>query len=187
MAQAFEGVRVIDFTQVLAGPFAAQQLALLGADVVKIEQPGTGDQTRGLMAADDNQPGMAPSFLTCNLGKRSLTLNLKAPEAREIVTALVRSADVVIENFKPGVMSRLGFGYEALAKIKPDLVYCSISGYGQRGPKSALAAYDGAIQAASAAIGKLVAQKAQSTRIIPSSPIISARSSGGKRAMTDAI
>jgi crotonobetainyl-CoA:carnitine CoA-transferase CaiB-like acyl-CoA transferase len=147
--RAFEGIRVIDFTQVLAGPFAAQQLALLGADVIKIEQPGTGDQTRGLMAADSDQPGMAPSFLTCNLGKRSVTLNLKAPEAREIVHALVRSADVVIENFKPGVIQRLGFGFDALAPLKPDLVYCSISGYGQEGPKAALAAYDGAIQAAS--------------------------------------
>ena len=93
--------------------------------------------------------GMSPSFLTCNLGKRSLTLNLKAPEARAIVHALVRGADVVIENFTPGVMQRLGFDYTSLAGIKSDLVYCSISGYGQSGPKSALAAYDGAIQAAS--------------------------------------
>ncbi len=148
MARAFDGLRVIDFTQVLAGPFAAAQLALLGADVIKIEQPLIGDQTRGLMAGSSDA-GMSPSFLTCNLGKRSLTLNLKAPEARAIVHALVRGADVVVENFTPGVMQRLGFDYASLAQIKPDLVYCSISGYGQTGPKSALAAYDGAIQAAS--------------------------------------
>ncbi len=148
MARAFDGIRVIDFTQVLAGPFATQQLAQLGADVIKIEQPGTGDQTRGLMPGTDDA-GMSPSFLTCNIGKRSLTLNLKAPQARAIVHALVRTADVVVENFTPGVMQRLGFEYETLNTLKPDLVYCSISGYGQSGPKSAYAAYDGAIQAAS--------------------------------------
>ncbi len=148
MSLAFEGIRIIDFSQVLAGPFATAQLAQLGADVIKIEQPGAGDQTRGLMAGkDDGQ--MSPSFLTCNIGKRSLTLDLKAPEARAIVRALVRSADAVVENFTPGVMDRLGFGYAALIQHKPDLVYCSISGYGQTGPKSRLAAYDGAIQAAS--------------------------------------
>jgi crotonobetainyl-CoA:carnitine CoA-transferase CaiB-like acyl-CoA transferase len=99
--------------------------------------------------AGSSDPGMAPSFLTCNLGKRSITLNLKAPEARAIVIALVRGADVVVENFTPGVMKRLGFDYATLRTVKPDLVYCSISGYGQTGPKAALAAYDGAIQAAS--------------------------------------
>ena len=148
MARAFDGIRVIDFTQVLAGPFATQQLAQLGADVIKIEQPVTGDQTRGLLPGTDDA-GMSPSFLTCNLGKRSITLNLKAAEARAIVNALVRTADVVVENFTPGVMHRLGFDHAALAAIKPDLIYCSISGYGQSGPKSAYAAYDGAIQAAS--------------------------------------
>ena len=148
MTQAFDGIRIIDFTQVLAGPFATQQLAQLGADVIKIEQPGSGDQTRGLMAGAADA-GMAPAFLTCNLGKRSLTLNLKADHAKHIVHLLVRSADAVVENFTPGVMDRLGFGFDALAEVKPDLVYCSISGYGQQGPKAALAAYDGAIQAAS--------------------------------------
>jgi len=148
MSAAFEGIRIIDFSQVLAGPFATAQLAELGADVVKIEQPGTGDQTRGLMAGREDV-GLSPSFLTCNIGKRSLTLNLKTPEARAIVAGLVKSADVVVENFTPGVMDRLGFGWDALRAIKPDLVYCSISGYGQQGPKAPLAAYDGAIQAAS--------------------------------------
>jgi CoA:oxalate CoA-transferase len=148
LARAFDGIRVIDFTQVLAGPFATQQLAQLGADVIKIEQPGSGDQTRGLMP-DSDDAGMSPSFLTCNIGKRSLTLNLKAPQARAIVHALVRTADVVVENFTPGVMKRLGFDYATFAALKPDLVYCSISGYGQAGPKSGYAAYDGAIQAAS--------------------------------------
>jgi crotonobetainyl-CoA:carnitine CoA-transferase CaiB-like acyl-CoA transferase len=148
MARAFEGIRIIDFTQVLAGPFATQQLAALGADVIKIEQPGGGDQTRSLLAGP-HDAGMAPSFLTCNLGKRSLALNLKAPEAARIVHALVRTADALVENFTPGVMERLGFGYDALRALKPDLVYCSVSGYGQTGPRAGQPAYDGAIQAAS--------------------------------------
>ena len=148
MAQAFDGIRIIDFTQVLAGPIATQQLALLGADVIKIEERVNGDQTRGLL--NDKlgaNPGMSPSFLSCNLGKRSLTLDLKSPQAAEIVHRLVRSADVVVENFRAGVMERLGFGYEALKAIRPDLIYCSVSGYGQEGPKAGTPAYDGAIQA----------------------------------------
>ncbi|MGI9324247.1 MAG: CaiB/BaiF CoA transferase family protein [Pseudomonadales bacterium] len=152
MAQAFSGLRIVDFTQVLAGPFATQQLALLGAEVIKIELPGNGDMTRALTVggnAGDSSPGMTASFMTCNLGKRSITLDLKAPAAGEVVRRLVAQADAVVENFKPGTMERLGCGYEALRQIKPDLVYCSISGYGQSGPKSGLPAFDGAIQASS--------------------------------------
>ncbi len=144
MALAFDGIRIVDFTQVLAGPFATQQLAQLGAEVIKIEQPDGGDITRGPPPGD-----ISPSFITCNLGKKSITLNLKSADAREIVHKLVETADVVVENFKPGVMQRLGFDYETLKTIKPDLVYCSISGYGQTGPKAPLAAFDGAIQASS--------------------------------------
>ncbi len=148
MTQAFDGIRVIDFTQVLAGPFATQQLATLGADVIKIEQPGVGDQTRGLTPGEDpNGKPPRAGFMSCNLGKRSITLNLKADEAKLIVHALVKTADVVVENFRPGVMARLGFDYQALAMIRPGLVYCSVSGYGQTGPKSGYPAYDGAIQA----------------------------------------
>ncbi len=148
MAQAFSGIRIIDFTQVLAGPIATQQLALLGADVIKIEERVNGDQTRGLLNDTPGaNPSMSPSFLSCNLGKRSITLDLKSPSAAEIVHRLVRTADVVVENFRAGVMDRLGFGYEALKAIRPDIVYCSISGYGQEGPKAGTPAYDGAIQA----------------------------------------
>tara|TARA_Y100001933_G_scaffold212767_2_gene218013 strand:- start:1364 stop:2563 length:1200 start_codon:yes stop_codon:yes gene_type:complete len=148
MTQAFAGVRIVDFTQVIAGPFAVMQLALLGAEVIKVEQPGTGDQTRGLMN-EDNDDGLSPAFMTCNVNKKSLTLDLKAPAAQDVVARLVAGADVVVENFRAGTMDRLGFGREALSKIKPDLIYCAMSGYGQRGPKAGLAAYDGAIQAAS--------------------------------------
>ncbi len=150
MAQAFSGIRIIDFTQVLAGPFATQQLALLGADVIKIEERTNGDQTRGLLNdTPGSNPSMSPSFMSCNLGKRSLTLDLKSAQATEIVHRLVKEADVVVENFRAGVMDRLGFGYAELKALKQDLIYCSISGYGQGGPKAGTPAYDGAIQAAS--------------------------------------
>ena len=143
--QALTGVRILDFSQVLAGPFATQQLAQLGAQVIKIEQPVGGDMTRGLMSSSSD--GMAPSFLSANLGKRSLALDLKNPDAREIVHKLVAQADVVVENFKPGTIERLGYVYDALRAIKPDLVYASISGFGQTGPRAGLPAFDGAIQA----------------------------------------
>lgn len=145
--QALSGIRILDFSQVLAGPFATQQLAQLGADVIKVEQPGTGDMTRGLMSADSD--GLAPSFMTCNLGKRSLTLDLKHERAKEVLFKLLPTCDVVVENFKPGTIERLGYGYEAVKAVKPDIIYASISGYGQSGPKAELPAFDGAIQAAS--------------------------------------
>ena len=148
MPQAFEDIRIIDFTQVLAGPYGVMQLALLGAEVIKIEQPKVGDQTRGLMNGT-SKDGMSPAFLTCNVNKKSLTLNLKAPEAKDIIRSLVETSDVVVENFKAGTMQRLGLGYADLSRHKPELIYCSVSGYGQTGPKAGVAAYDGAIQASS--------------------------------------
>jgi len=143
--QALTGVRILDFSQVLAGPFATQLMAQLGAQVIKVEQPVGGDMTRGLMSASSD--GMAPSFLAANLGKRSLTLDLKNPKAKEVVHKLVAEADVLVENFKPGTIERLGFGFDAMKAIKPDLVYASISGFGQTGPRANLPAFDGAIQA----------------------------------------
>ncbi len=155
MARAFEGVRVIDFTQVLAGPFCTEQLALLGADVIKIEQPAKdgergGDQGRSIMADNDiGDVGFSPLFISVNAGKRSIALDLKAPETRPILEKLVASADVVVQNFKAGAMDRLGYGYDWAKSVKPDIVYCSISGYGQEGPYAGAPAYDGAIQAVS--------------------------------------
>ena len=150
MTQAFAGVRVIDFSQVLAGPFCTAQLALLGADVIKIEHPKAGDQGRLLMADEHlARLGLSPIFLSANAGKRSITLDLKHPAAAEVVHRLVRAADVVVENFKAGTMDRMGFGYAALKAVNPRLIYCSVSGYGQKGPKAGVAAYDGAVQAAS--------------------------------------
>src|SRR5690606_34176038 len=150
MPKAFSGIRVIDFSQVLAGPFGAEQLALLGADVIKVEQPKGGDQSRTMMSDEAHaRLGLSPMFLSMNSGKRSITLDLKHAAAKEIVHRLVRNADVVIENFKAGTMDRMGFGYEALKALNPKLIYCSVSGFGQTGPFAGAAAYDGAIQAAS--------------------------------------
>ena len=150
MAQAFENVRIIDFSQVLAGPWAATQLALLGADVIKIEQPGVGDMMRSLTTEGEwAARGAAPAFLGANTNKRAITLDLKHPRAGEVLARLVADADVVVENFRPGVMGRLGFDYPWAKAIREDIIYCSVSGYGQAGPKSHLPAYDGAIQAAS--------------------------------------
>ncbi len=148
MTSAFDGVRILDFTQVLAGPFAVMQLGLLGADVIKVEQPITGDQTRGLMNEGEDLR-MSPSFMGMNLNKRSLTLDLKDETATEIIKKLLPSVDVIVENFKAGTMQRRGLDFETLKQLKPDLIYCSITGYGQSGPKAGEAAYDGAIQAAS--------------------------------------
>lgn len=150
MAQAFSGIRIIDFSQVFAGPFATMQLGLLGADVIKIEEPAEGDQCRSIGADNDiGRAGMPPFYLAMNANKRSMTLDLKHKRAAEVIARLVKDADVVVQNFRPGVIDRLGFGYEALRAIKPDLIYCSVSGYGQTGPASAAPAYDGAIQAVS--------------------------------------
>ena len=146
--QPFSDVRILDFSQVLAGPFAVMQLALLGADVIKVEQPLTGDSTRGLMNEGKDE-SMSPSFMAMNLNKKSLTLNLKQPDAIEIISRLMPDIDVVVENFKGGTTRRMGLDYESLKAIKPDLIYCSVTGYGQTGAKAADAAYDGAIQASS--------------------------------------
>lgn len=153
MAKAFDNIRVADFSQVLAGPFATQQLALLGADVIKVELRGAGDQARGMLTSGWFQENrMAPLYLSVNAGKRSMTLDLKHERAKDIVHRLVKDSDVFIQNFKGGVIDRLGFGYEAIKEINPSIIYCSISGYGQEGPKAGAAAYDSAIQAASGMI-----------------------------------
>ncbi len=147
MARLLEGVRVLDLTNVLAGPFCGYQLAQVGAEVIKIEVPGTGDLARQLGADPDlNRRRMGASFLAQNAGKRSITLDLKRPEGRAVFRRLVVSADVVLENFRPGVMDRLGLGYTVLAADKADLVYCAISGFGQDGPLRDNPAYDQIIQ-----------------------------------------
>lgn len=147
MSKQLDGLRILDLTNVLAGPFCAYQLAQLGADVIKIERPGVGDLARQL-GADPvlNQAGMGASFLAQNAGKRSVTLDLKKQAGKAIFRDLVASADAIIENFRPGVMERLGLGYDTLCEVKPDLVYCAISGYGADGPLRQNPAYDQIIQ-----------------------------------------
>src|SRR6266481_5159349 len=150
MTRPFEGIRVIDITHVLAGPFAAYQLAVLGADVIKVEHPDDPDQSRG--SGTDralNRSQMGTSFLTQGSNKRSITLDLKQETGREILKKLVAGADVMVENYRPGAFDALGLGYEAMSAINPRLVYCSISAFGQDGPRRNQTAYDHVIQATS--------------------------------------
>nr|WP_145548748.1 CoA transferase [Variovorax boronicumulans] len=145
--QPLHGIRVLDLTNVLAGPFACHQLAHMGADVIKVEARHTGDLARQLGADPAlNQAMMGVSFLAQNPGKRSITLDLKHPKGKEALRRLVRTADVLVENYRPGVMQRLGLGYEDLLKENARLVYCAISGFGQDGPLRDLPAYDQIIQ-----------------------------------------
>jgi CoA:oxalate CoA-transferase len=142
-----EGIRVLDMTNVLAGPFATLHLALAGAEVVKIENPQGGDLARKLGNVPDlNDQLMGTSFLAQNANKKSLTLNLKEPAAKEIFRRLIKTGDVLVENFRPGVMERLGFSYKVLREINPRLIYCAISGFGQSGPDAFKPAYDQIVQ-----------------------------------------
>ncbi|MER9935100.1 MAG: CoA transferase [Mesorhizobium sp.] len=147
MTELLSGIRVLDLTNVLAGPYCAYQLALLGADVIKVEAPQGGDLARQLGGSPKlNSAGMGASFLAQNAGKRSVVLDLKQQADRERFFDLVASADALVENFRPGVMDRLGLGYEALKTVRPGLVYCAISGFGQTGPMRDNPAYDQIIQ-----------------------------------------
>jgi crotonobetainyl-CoA:carnitine CoA-transferase CaiB-like acyl-CoA transferase len=142
-----DGIRVIDLTHVLAGPFSTHQLCMLGADVIKIEKPGQGDQTRGL-ALQPQLNGLAPGFVALNSGKRSVVVDLKTDAGREVIEKLVATADVFVENFRPGKAAKLGLTAERLQAINPALIYCSISGWGQAGPNASRPAYDHVVQAA---------------------------------------
>lgn len=146
-SRPLEGIRVLDLTNVLAGPFCCHQLAHLGADVIKVEVPGRGDLARQLgVDSALNKRLMGISFLAQNPGKRSITLNLKKAEGKALLKRLVRGADVLVENFRPGVLDRLGAGYDVLKAENSTLIYCAISGFGQDGPLRDLPAYDQIIQ-----------------------------------------
>ena len=147
MFQPLAGIRVIDVTQVLAGPYAAYQLGLMGAEVLKIEAPGIGDWSREKGELPDlNAEGMGLTYLTQNANKKSVTLNLKTPEGLAIMKRLIEGADVFIENFRPGTIARLGLPFEVVRAINPRIVYCSISAFGQDGELSHRPAYDHVIQ-----------------------------------------
>jgi len=142
-----KGVRVVDLTAVISGPLCSYQLAMLGAEIIKIEVPGAGDIARRLGAdADLNEKLMGVSFWALNAGKKSITLNLKDERGKKILLDLVKAADVVVENFRPGTMKGLGLDYPALKKVNPRIVYCAISGFGQEGPFSRRPSYDQIIQ-----------------------------------------
>lgn len=148
MTRAFEGIRVIDTTHVIAGPFATYQLALLGADVIKVEHPKEPDQTRG--SGSDwsiNAKGMGTQYLNHGANKRSITLDLKSETGRDILKRLVKDADVFVENYRTDALPALGLGYEDLKKINPRLIYCSLTAFGDNGPRRNQTGYDQVIQA----------------------------------------
>ena len=148
--KAFEGYRVLDLTHVLAGPFCTYQLAVLGAEVIKIEPPGEPDMVRAEGASEVlNRQGMGIMFQSQGANKRALSLNLKCEAGRAIFRRLVAVADVVVENYRAGAFPSLGLGYEDLASLNPSLIYCSITGFGQTGPKAGHTAFDNVIQARS--------------------------------------
>ena len=148
MSRPLEGIRVADFSHVMAGPYATHLLSLLGAEVIKIESPGRGDALR-YYGSDRRYDGMAPAFIGVNAGKKSVTLDLKHPPALAAARKLIESCDVIVENFRPGVMARLGLDYETVRALQPRIVYCSISGYGQNGPRRDWPAIDNIVQATS--------------------------------------
>ena len=140
------GIRIVDLSTMLSGPYATDLLGDLGADVIKVEVPGSGDHTRSLQ---NRSGGMSSMFLNINRSKRSITLNVKEPKGRKVLLDLYRTADVVVQNFRPGVVDRLGIGYEAAATVKPDIIFLSISGFGQSGPYAGRRVYDPIVQALS--------------------------------------
>lgn len=147
-------IRVLDLSRIMAGPWAGQILADLGADVIKVERPGAGDDTRAwgppfLKDKDGRETKEAGYYLSVNRGKRSITLNLGEARGQAVVGALAARSDIVLENFKVGTLARYGLGYDDMVKVKPDLIYCSITGFGQTGPRRDAAAYDFMIQAMS--------------------------------------
>ncbi|MDP6357036.1 MAG: CaiB/BaiF CoA-transferase family protein [Planctomycetota bacterium] len=142
--QSLSGLRVIDLTRVLAGPYATMILADLGAEVIKVELPGTGDEARQF---GPFQNGVSAYFMSVNRGKKSITLDLRSDEGKEILKGLVKDVDILAENYRPGAMKRLGLDYEVLKEINPGLIYAATSGFGQTGPLSPLGAYDMIIQA----------------------------------------
>ncbi len=145
MSLPLEGIRVLDLTHVMAGPFCTQVLGDLGAEVIKIERPGEGDPTRKMPPHTFGDQSLY--FMALNRNKKSLTLNLKTPEGRDIFYALTRKADVVMNNFMPGTMEKMGLGYEELKKINPKIVWASVTGYGQTGPYRERPSYDIIVQA----------------------------------------
>lgn len=165
MSMALSGIRVIDLTRVLAGPYSTMILADLGAEVIKIERPGEGDDSRSY---GPYQNGESAYFMSLNRNKRSITLDLKQEQGKEIFHRLIEQADVLVENYRPGAMERLGLGYEQLREVNPRLVYAAISGFGHTGPYSGRAAYDGVVQAMGGIMSITGTEGGKPTRVGPS-------------------
>lgn len=147
MDKALQGIKVLDFTHLLQGPFATQMLGDLGADIIKVERKGSGDSFRQWTFLNQWIGGTeSPCYLAFNRNKRSLALDLKSDSAKEIIYKLVKDCDIVVENFRPGIMDKLGFGYEQLRQFNPRIIYCSSTGYGQDGPYAARPGQDLLIQ-----------------------------------------
>ncbi len=146
MAKPLEGIRIIDLSRILAGPWCSQHLADLGAEVIKVEHPERGDDTRGWGPPYLNGTHEAAYYLSANRGKRSIAVDIAQPEGQALIRELVATSDVVLENFKVGGLKRYGLDYESLKQVKPDLVYCSITGFGQNGPYAKRAGYDFLLQ-----------------------------------------
>ncbi len=153
-----EGIRILDLSRAMAGPYCTMMLGDLGAEVIKVERPGRGDESRGwgppfVGPSDDNPTGESAYFLSVNRNKRSITVNLKSSEGQEVIQRLTSLCDVLVENFRTGVLEKLGMGYEDIKKLNPSMVYCSISGYGRTGPYAERPGYDVMIQAEGGMMG----------------------------------
>jgi crotonobetainyl-CoA:carnitine CoA-transferase CaiB-like acyl-CoA transferase len=166
LALPLAGVTVLDLSRVLAGPYCGLMLADMGADVIKVENPDGGDDTRAFSEPSFN--GVSTYFLTINRNKRSVALDLKSPAGRDAFLKLVANADVVIENFRTGVMERLGLGYAMLKERRPSLIYCAISGYGQSGPNADVPGYDPVAQGESGLMSMIGEPDGQPMRTGPS-------------------
>lgn len=145
--QPFSDIRILDLTHVIAGPFCTHQLAVMGADVIKVEPPRRPDMSRASGAGATSAAGMASDFTAHNANKRSVCIDLKAAAGAQILRRLLATADVLVENYRSGALAELGFGYDAVKALRPDIIYCSLTGFGQRGPLAARTAYDNVIQA----------------------------------------
>ncbi|MFZ5967563.1 MAG: CaiB/BaiF CoA transferase family protein [Bacillota bacterium] len=165
MEQALEGIKVLDLTRVLAGPYATMVMADMGADIIKIEAPGVGDDSRQFGPYVGNESAY---FMSLNRNKRSIVLNLKEEKAKDLFREMVKKADVVVENFRPGTMEKLGLGYEELKKINPKIIYAACSGFGHSGPYSKRAAYDAVVQAMGGIMSITGEKGGKPTRVGPS-------------------
>lgn len=165
MSLPLSNIKVLDLTRVLAGPYATMMLGDLGADIIKIERPGTGDDSRGF---GPHVNGESAYFMSINRNKRSMTLNLKEEKGRAILLEIIKEVDVLVENFRPGTMEKLGLGYEELKAINPRLIYAAISGFGHSGPYSQRAAYDGVVQAMGGIMSFTGDEGGKPTRVGPS-------------------